>query len=111
MKKRKTQFKEIERVLAGTRRSNVLKGGWVKEVELNIENMLECHKNSRWGQIVARLLRAGSTRITIQNNPLWDKKHRWRDNFYIFRGYSIEQNIKTGDNTNEGTKKGRKIKQ
>lgn len=87
MRKRKKEFKEIARIEAGERRSDTLKAGWTEETKLNIDYILECRKNTRWGQIVARLIRAGATRVTIQNNPLWDKNHWWHDNFYIFIGY------------------------
>ena len=108
MQKRKKHFNEIARVLAGEGRSNIIKGGWTEETELNFDAILEYHKNTRWGQIVTQLLKAGATRITIQNNPLWDKSHWWHDNFYIFIGYGEEQKTKQENIKNERTKKSRK---
>lgn len=87
MKKQKKQIRKVGRILAGEGRSKTLKAGWIEETELDVTHLLDCHRYSRWGKIVTRLIRAGATRITIQNNPHWDKNYRWRDNFYIFIGY------------------------
>jgi hypothetical protein len=62
-----------------------------EETELDITAALASHRNTTMYKCVARLVRMGATKVTVRNNPHFNKNNWAVGDFFIFTGYAEDK--------------------